>query len=217
MVLDHPGVYASVGIHPNEADRSSSRGLGANPQPRRVGPEWWPSARRDWIDIGIEHPFDVQRDYFDRHLGLAERHGLPVIIHSRDCHADIVERLRRRGRPIRGVLHSFTGSWSEAEQLLDLGLNLSFAGMVTFQNKSIEPLRLAATKVPLDRLLVETDSPYLSPHPHRGRQNEPSRVSITAATLAELRGMPLVEFAEATTRNARQLFSIPDRPHISES
>ena len=107
-------------------------------------------------------------------------------------------------------MHSFTGSWEDAEACLELGLHLSFAGMVTFTNKTLDPLRDVAARVPLDRLLVETDSPYLSPHPHRGQTNEPARVAFTAARLAEIRGLSIAEFAQITTANVRRLFNLPE-------
>ena len=154
-------------------------------------------------------PFDVQQDYFSRHLDLAHRLDLPIVIHCRECHRDIVEQLTALNRPIKGILHSFTGNWAEAEELLALGLHISFAGMVTFANKALDPLRDAAARMPIERILVETDSPYLSPHPHRGKDNEPARVAFTAAKVAELRGISLERLAELTTANARRLFQIP--------
>ena len=132
-----------------------------------------------------------------------------MVIHCRDCLRDIIDQLTALRRPVRGVLHSFTGTWDEARALLDLGLDLSFAGMITFANKGLDALREVAARVPLDRLLVETDSPYLSPHPHRGRTNEPCRVAVTAARMAELRGIGLDELARATTANAQRLFRLP--------
>ncbi len=214
LALDHPGLFASVGIHPNEAvdadpgDWDRIRELAGRPGVVALGET---GLDRHWDRT----PFDVQQDYFGRHLELARELDLPVIIHSRECHADIVDQLAGLGRPVRGVLHSFTGTWAEAQELLALGLHISFAGMLTFANKALDPLREAAARVPLDRLLVETDSPYLSPHPHRGRDNEPARVAFTATRLAELRGIPLQELAEATTENARRLFSLPPVPIIS--
>jgi TatD DNase family protein len=208
---EHPGVYASVGIHPNEAAEAEAGDWD------RIGV----LARRPGVvaigETGLDRhwdrtPFHLQQDFFDRHLDLARELGRPVIIHSRDCHADIVAQLAGLNRPIRGVLHSFTGSRDEARQILDLGLHLSFAGMLTFANKALDPLREAAAFVPVDRLMVETDSPYLSPHPHRGQSNEPARVVFTAARLAEIRGISLAELAEATTKTARELFSIPPSP-----
>ncbi len=207
MARDHPGVSAAVGIHPNDAsdarqgDWDRIRKLVVRPEVVAIGET---GLDRHWDST----PFAIQQDYFDRHLTLAFDLDLPIIIHSRDCHGDIVQQLAQLGRPTRGVLHSFTGNWAEAEELLALGLHISFAGMITFTNKTLNALREAAARVPLDRLLVETDSPYLSPHPHRGRDNEPARVASTAAKLAEVRGMGLQELAEATTANARQLFSL---------
>jgi TatD DNase family protein len=107
-------------------------------------------------------------------------------------------------------MHAFTGTWDDAEACLALGLHLSFAGMLTFTNKGLDSLRGVAARVPLDRLLVETDSPYLSPHPFRGKTNEPARVALTAARLAEVCGLSLAELARVSTANARKLFGLPD-------
>ena len=209
IAREHPGVFASVGIHPNEAadarpeDWERVRGLAGRPEVVALGET---GLDRHWDRT----PFDVQQDYFGRHLDLAFELDRPVIIHSRECHRDIVDQIAGLGRPVRGVLHSFTGTWPEAEEILALGLHVSFAGMLTFANKALDPLREAAARVPLDRLLVETDSPYLSPHPHRGRDNEPARVAVTAAKLAEIRGIRPQELAGATTANARRLFGLPD-------
>jgi TatD DNase family protein len=213
MATERAGVFASVGIHPNEAgeaepaDWDRIRQLADRSEVVALGET---GLDRHWDRT----PFEVQRDYFSRHLDLAREINRPVIIHSRDCHADIIEQLAAQRRPVQGVLHSFTGNWDEAQEILALGLHISFAGMLTFANKGLDPLRDAAARVPLDRLLVETDSPYLSPHPHRGKDNEPSRVAFTAAKLADLRGITLQELAEATTANARRLFSLPARPMI---
>ncbi|WP_435010597.1 TatD family hydrolase [Tundrisphaera lichenicola] len=208
LARDHPGVFAAVGIHPNDAvdampgDWDRIRSLATRPEVVAIGET---GLDRHWDRT----PFKHQCDSFDRHLDLAEELGLPIIIHSRECHRDIVEQLERRGRQVRGVLHSFTGTWIEAEELLGLGLHISFAGMLTFANKALDPLREAAGRVPADRLLVETDSPYLSPHPFRGKENEPARVAITAARLAEIRGISAEELANLTTSNAHRLFTIP--------
>jgi TatD DNase family protein len=211
---EHPGVFASVGVHPNDSADAS--------------PDDWESihdlARLPGVvalgETGLDRhwdraPFEVQREWFGRHLELGHALDLPVIIHSRECHADIVGQLAALGRPIRGVLHSFTGNPDEAAELLALGLHISFAGMITFANKALDPLREAAASVPLDRLLVETDSPYLSPHPFRGKPNEPSRVALTAARVAEVRGISMEELARATTTNAQGLFGLADRPMIA--
>jgi TatD DNase family protein len=156
-------------------------------------------------------PFDLQQDYFDRHIRLAQECDLPFIVHMRDCEQDVLNMLRDasgRGR-LRGVMHSFCGSEETAAECIDLGLHISFAGMVTYK-KSIE-LREVAKSIRDDRIVVETDCPYLSPHPHRGhRPNEPAMVVHTAACLAEVRGVPVDRFVAQTTANARQLFRIED-------
>jgi TatD DNase family protein len=152
-------------------------------------------------------PFDVQQDYFDRHIRLSQERGLPFIVHMRDCDEDILVMLReahRRG-PLNGVMHSFTGSRAMADECLAIGLYISFAGMVTF--KKSDELRSIAAAVPGDRILIETDSPYLSPEPVRKiKRNEPAHVRHTAACLAEVRGTTLEAFAAQTTANAKRLF-----------
>jgi TatD DNase family protein len=131
------------------------------------------------------------------------------VIHCRDSLEDIIRQLAGLGRPVRGVLHSFTGDWDGARALLDLGLHLSFAGMITFANKALDTLRATAARIPLDRLLVETDSPYLSPHPYRGQPNEPGRVALTCEKLAQIHGLEPGALAAITTANARDLFRLP--------
>ncbi len=152
-------------------------------------------------------PFDLQQDYFDRHLRLSQQIGKPFIVHMRDCQEEILAMLReaRRRGPLRGVMHSFTGTVDGAAECVELGLSISFAGMVTYQKS--DALRACAKTVPDDRLLIETDSPYLSPVPVRKiRRNEPAHVVHTAECLAEVRGVSLGELAAQTTANARQLF-----------
>lgn len=204
-----PGVFAAVGIQPNHGaearpgDWERVARLADAPRVRALG------------ETGLDRywdftPFPLQQDLFDRHLALAHERGLPVVIHCRDCERDVVAQLERLGRPTRGVLHSFTGNWDDAQAFLALGLHLSFAGMVTFDSKKLDPLRDAARRVPLDRLLVETDSPYLSPHPFRGETNTPARVALTGARIAELRGIDPAALARATSANARALFALPE-------
>ncbi len=154
-------------------------------------------------------PFHHQEDFFDRHLQLARQKNLPVVIHCREAEADVVRMLRadfERHGPVRGVMHSFTGDLATARACLEMGLCISFAGMVTY--KSAQDLRDVAAQVPLDRLLVETDSPYLAPVPMRGKRNEPAFVVHTAACLAQVLGVPAAVLAEHTTRNARTLFGL---------
>jgi TatD DNase family protein len=152
-------------------------------------------------------PFDLQQDYFDRHLRMSQERDLPFVVHMRDCDDDILAMLREASQrgPLAGVMHSFTGSPAMAEECVAMGLYISFAGMVTF--KKSEELRQIAVAVPADRILIETDSPYLSPEPVRKvKRNEPAHVVHTAARLAEVRGTTADEFAAQTTANARKLF-----------
>jgi TatD DNase family protein len=209
LARSHHGVFAAVGIHANDAASASPGDWGVivdmagSPGVVAVGET---GLDRHWDRT----PFPVQQDYFGRHLELARERDLPVVIHCREAEDDILAQLRALNRQVKGVLHSFTANWERAQALLDLGLHLSFAGMLTFANKALDPLRDAAARAPLDRILVETDSPYLAPHPFRGKTNEPAHVSLTAAKLAELRGMSVDDLARATTANARRLFSLPD-------
>lgn len=201
-----PGLVAAAGIHPNDVaeiaadewDRvvrllSSGRAHAVG----ETGLDWY----RDFA------PRETQRDFFDRHLRLAQDLALPVVIHTRESIRDTLDMLHealRRG-PLLPVLHSFTGSAVEAAEAVDMGCYLGFAGMVTF--RSAAELREVAKTVPLDRLLIETDSPFLSPEPFRGRRNEPAHVIHTARCLAIARGEPLEKLAAATTANAERVFS----------
>jgi len=154
-------------------------------------------------------PFPQQEDFFARHLDLARKHHLPVVIHCREAEADVVRMLRadyERHGPVRGVMHSFTGDLATAQACLDLGLYISFAGMLTYKNA--QDLREVANQMPLERLLVETDSPYLAPVPARGKRNEPAYVVHTLNSLATVHGVAAAALAEQTTRNARELFGL---------
>jgi len=203
-----PRVYAAVGIHPNYAaqaqpdDWEKIVALAREPHVKALGET---GLDRHWDDT----PFPLQQDYFARHLDLSAETKLPVVIHVRDCEADVRDMLRAahaRHGTLQGVLHSFCGSWETARECLDLGLYISFAGMLTFK-KSGE-LRELAKKIPRDRLLVETDCPYLSPEPFRGKHpNEPARVIHTGTCLAQTVSLSVEELAALTTENARRLFS----------
>lgn len=151
-------------------------------------------------------PFPLQEEYFARHLDLARKLDLPVVIHCREAEADVVHMLRvefERHGPIKGIMHSFTGDEATARDCLEMGLHISFAGMITFKNS--EALRKVAATVPLDRLLAETDSPYLAPMPFRGKRNEPAYVEHTAACLANVHGISKTMLCERLTTNARSL------------
>jgi TatD DNase family protein len=206
LAARYGSVYAAVGIQPNyvaerEADDwAEIERLAAAPRVVAIGET---GLDRHWDYT----PFDQQQEYFDRHIRLARRLDLPVIVHMRDCDDDILAMLRdaHRAGPLRGVMHSFTGGEAMAAECVELGLYVSFAGMVTY--KKSQPLRDCARAVPADRLLVETDCPYLSPEPVRSqRPNEPALVVHTAACLAQERGQTLEDFAAQTTANARALF-----------
>jgi TatD DNase family protein len=208
LAAGRSGLFAAVGVHPNHAAEARpgdwERVLDLIDLPGVV------ALGETGLDRYRDHtPFPEQQEWFDRHLALALERDLPVVIHCRESERDIAAQLSRLGRPVRGVLHSFTGSWDDAQAFLELGLHLSFAGMVTFTNKGLDALRETAARVPDDRLLVETDSPYLSPHPFRGRSNEPARVAVTAERLAALRGLAPADLARLTTANARRLFGLP--------
>ena len=154
-------------------------------------------------------PFPLQEDYFARHIELARRLGKPFAIHCREAEADVVRMLRAdfdKHGPIRAVMHSFTGDLATARACLEMGLFISFAGMLTYPNA--QNLRDVAKEIPLERLLVETDCPYLAPQPVRGKRNEPAYVAHTAAVLAEVKGVSAEELATHTTRNSRQLFGV---------
>lgn len=205
LAATHSGVFAAVGIQPNYAAQAEpgdwERVVSLLDRPKVV------ALGETGLDRHWDYsPFDVQQDYFDRHLQLAQDRDLPFIVHTRESDADVLEMLReahRRG-PLRGVMHSFTGTAATAAECLELGMYISFAGMVTF--KKSQALREVAARVPDNRILVETDSPYLSPHPLRGKRNEPANLVHTAACLAEVHGKSLTEFAQLTTNNARALF-----------
>jgi TatD DNase family protein len=206
LASEFQGVYAAVGMQPNYLAQSQpgdwDRVVALLDEPRVV------AIGETGLDRYWDYtPFDQQQEYFDRHLRLAQQRSLPFIVHMRDCDEDILIMLReahRRG-PLAGVMHSFTGSHAMMEECVAMGLAISFAGMVTFK-KSAE-LRAIAAAVPDDRILVETDSPYLTPEPVRKVQrNEPAHVRHTAACLADVRGTTLEEFAALTNANARRLF-----------
>lgn len=163
------------------------------------------------LDYHYQHsPADLQKDFLRRYLHLALECHLPVVIHCREAFSDLFEILdaeyciNQKHAP--GVLHCFTGTIAEAEEVVKRGWYLSMSGIVTFK-KSIE-LQEVAKRVPLNQLLIETDTPYLAPQPHRGKPNEPAFVADTAAAIAALRGIPLEELATATTANAKRLFKI---------
>ena len=201
----HGDVWASVGVHPHEADAHPDLGSAAlvegsdHSKVIAIG------------ECGLDYHYDnsarpAQRERFEAHIEAARTTGLPLIVHTREAEDDTAEILGAATREggVAGVLHCFTGSWELARKALDFGFYVSLSGIVTFKNA--HDLQETAKKIPLDRLLVETDSPFLAPVPHRGRPCEPAFVADTAAFAAELRGDEPEAFAEATTANFFRLF-----------
>jgi TatD DNase family protein len=204
----YAGVFAAVGIQPNyiaEAapdDWAEIERLATAPGVVAIGET---GLDRHWDYT----PFDQQQDYFQRHMALARRRDLPFIVHMRDCDDDILAGLREAHAhgPLRGIMHSFTGDAQMAAECMRMGLHISFAGMITY--KKSQALRDCAVTIPDDRLLIETDCPYLSPEPVRSRRpNEPALVRHTAECIAKVRGVTLEELAALTTANAQSLFRI---------
>jgi TatD DNase family protein len=159
------------------------------------------------LDYHYDHsPRPVQRDAFALQVELARRHGQALVIHTREAWDDTLDILTAQGVPERTVVHCFTGGPDEARRCLAIGAFLSFSGVVTFKNAA--DVREAVALCPMDRLLVETDTPFLAPVPHRGTVNEPSRVPVIGAAIAQVKGVETALVAEVSTRNARSLFAL---------
>jgi TatD DNase family protein len=206
MVERFPQMRAAVGIHPNYGhlaaadDWARIEDLAALPVVAAIGET---GLDRYWHDC----PWDIQLEYFERHIALAQKHSLPIVVHSRDCDSEMVDFLRATlpKYNVLGVMHSFVSTWEVCQACLDLGMYISFAGQLTYKKQS--GLREVAGKVPLDRVLVETDAPYLSPEPFRSvRPNEPARVLNTLEVLAQTRILSPDKMGEITTANAYRLF-----------
>ena len=166
------------------------------------------TADKRGTDARIDADKNLQKEVLLEQLGLAENLNKPVLLHCREAHEDLLKILRTwtlvGNKPLRGVIHSFSGRWSQAEQYLAMGFHLGFNGLITFARDYDRVVR----EMPLGKLLLETDCPYLTPEPWRGKRNEPSYVRYVAQKIAELRGISADEVAEVTTRNARELFRI---------
>lgn len=194
-----PDVWATVGLHPHDAvdGVDSVAGLLGHPKVIAVG--------ECGLDYYYEHsPRETQKVAFAQQIQLAHQLQLPLIIHTRDAWTDTFDVLRAEGVPAQTIFHCFTGGASEAGVCLDLGAYLSFSGIVTF--KTAVDLQQAAQLCPLERMLVETDSPYLAPLPHRGKPNQPAFVPLVGAFIAQLRQIPVADVAHATTATARLAF-----------
>lgn len=200
-------IYAAIGWHPHDAKHMRDRDL-----------SWLESLTRHekvvaigemGLDYYRDHsPRDVQADVFRKQIALARKVKLPIIIHDRDAHEDVVRILREEhAEEVGGVMHCFGGDWRIAEQCLELGFYIGFDGPITF--KKADDVRDIARRVPIDRLLLETDCPYLAPEPRRGKRNEPGYVYYVAEKMAEIRGMSIEQVAAQTTENACRLFNLP--------
>lgn len=208
----YDALYCTVGVHPHEADREDDAAdaarlakLARHPKVIGIG--------ETGLDYYYEHSVRArQQAAFRAHLAAARETGLPVVVHTRDADRDVMALLREEAGKggVSGLLHCFAASRELAECALELGFYISFSGIVTF--KKAEPVRAVAREVPLDRLLVETDAPYLAPVPYRGKRNEPAYVVHTAAVVAAERGLPVEALAEATTDNFFRLFAKARKP-----
>ncbi|HHV64975.1 MAG TPA: TatD family hydrolase [Peptococcaceae bacterium] len=205
LATKYPFIYATVGIHPHDAKDTSAKTwdflLRLAQNPKVVA----------WGEIGLDYyrdlsPRDIQRQVFIQQIELANEVGLPIVIHNRDAHGDILSLIKKHPPEAGGVFHSYSGSWEMAKELLKMGFYLSFSGPLTYKNArhSVE----VALQVPEDRFLVETDCPYLTPEPYRGKRNEPAFVREVVSKIAELKGLTFEKVAELSSRNAQALFRV---------
>jgi len=205
LAAAEPDIFATVGVHPHdvatmtEADWGELEELARRPRVVGIG--------ETGLDYYYDHsPREAQQAAYRRFVGMARAAGLPVVSHVRDAHEEAAAILRDE-QAGDGVIHCFSGGVGDARAYLDRGQHLSFSGILTF--KSAGNIREAAAFAPLDRILIETDAPYLAPIPHRGKKNEPAYIAQTLAALASVRGQTAAEVDAATTANARRLFRLP--------
>jgi len=197
----YDGVYATVGLHPHDASNGVDTIVDLLDTPGIV------AVGEAGLDYFYEHSArDVQKVAFAAQIHLAHERQLPLVIHTRDAWDDTFDILRAEGTPAGTIFHCFTGGPDEAQACLDLGAALSFSGIVTF--KGAPEVQAAARLCPLDRMLIETDSPYLAPLPHRGKPNRPAWVAHVGQFVADLRDVPASTIADATTANARRIFAV---------
>jgi TatD DNase family protein len=202
----HPHIYAAIGVHPHDAKDCDDDRIGALrklARSRKVV-----AIGESGLDFHYMHsPAEAQEDALRRHLGLAAELDLPIVIHCRNAEARLAAIVRETGMPSRGgVIHCFTGNIDAAREFVALGFHISFSGIVTFRNA--REIHHAAPTVPEDRVMVETDAPYLAPEPYRGKRNEPAYVRRTLDVLATLRGIETDRLATVTSENARRLFRL---------
>ena len=208
LAEQRPEVFATVGIHPHDAAEATDADFEALEVFARSSAKVVAFGEMGLDFFRNLSPRDVQETVFRRQLGLARRLGKPVVVHCRDAHPETLAILaEERVSEVSGVMHCFSADVDVAKRCLDLGLLISLAGPVTYKNARSLPD--VARFVPADRLVVETDCPFLPPHPHRGQRNEPAYAAITAAKVAEFRGTTLDVLGDVTTENARRLFKLP--------
>lgn len=203
LIKSSPSVYASVGVHPLSAagEQVDAETLSEMTELNKIVAIG---------ETGLDYYYQTdtqeqQLQSFQTHLQVAGKHKLPVIVHTRDAREDTLQMIKEHGDPeSAGVLHCFTESWDMAKAAMDLNYSISFSGIITFRNA--EELRDVVKKVPLDRILIETDAPYLAPVPHRGKKNEPKFVVDVAQCVADLKGISIEKLAEITTDNFHRLF-----------
>lgn len=205
LAQDYDFMYAVIGVHPHNAEEANDETwkklLKLVKQPKVLA----------WGEIGLDYyrdlsPRPIQKEVFIHQIKLANKVGLPIVIHNRDAHQDVMEIIKTYPPQYGGIFHCYSGSWEMAKVLLNKGFYLSFAGPVTYKNSrhTVE----VAKHAPLDRILVETDSPYLAPEPRRGKRNEPTYVVEIVKKLAEIRNMSFEELAMQTMRNAETIFRV---------
>jgi len=210
----HPHLYATVGVHPDYTDTPEPTvaelvAMAATPKVVAIGETGLDYYR-------LEGDLEWQRERFRRHIRAARETGKPLVIHTRSAAVDTIAIMREeRAGEAGGVMHCFTETWEVAQQALDLGFHVSLSGIVTFKNA--HAIKDVARRLPLDRMLVETDSPYLAPVPHRGKRNQPAWVAFVAEEVARLREVPVAQIAAATTANFFQLFRIDEHAHRTPS
>lgn len=202
----HDFIYVAVGWHPTDAvtmkdeDLAWLEELCEHPKVVALG------------ETGLDYywdtsPKDVQQEVFRKQIRLAIKKNMPLIIHNRDAHQDVLQILREEhAEETGGIMHCFSGDWETAKQALEMNFYISFGGPITFKNAKLPKEVLA--QVPLDRLLIETDCPYLAPHPYRGKRNEPGYVRLVAEAAAEIKGISVQEIEEITTKNAKNVFKL---------
>ncbi|MCZ2260560.1 TatD family hydrolase [Sporosarcina sp. G11-34] len=206
LVEQYPFIYAVVGWHPVDAIDCTEEDL-----------EWIESLAKHPKVVGIgetgldyywdKSPKDIQQELFRKQIRLAQKVGLPVIIHNRDATADVVRILKEEeAEKSGGIMHCFSGSVETAKECIAMNFMISLGGPVTFKNAKMP--KQVATEIPLKHLLIETDAPYLTPHPYRGKRNEPVYVTLVAEEIARLKGLPIKEVAKKTTENAMEIYNI---------